>query len=185
VVRKAINGFALLKAMQAEVDASRTEVAAMRAELDAIRQAPIGGDLVKSFTDGAVHQATVTETLAKSLANALDAVQASQHAVSEQAARIEAQDARLNQQDALVKSLSAAVEKFGAQGVGRVSAVTAHERTSPMATVAKSMSVGDVFAKAQALNQSGVINGSDVGRIVAYANGGHGVPPDLAHHFAA
>jgi hypothetical protein len=176
-VVKAINGFAMMKALHGQI-------VTLRAEVVALKEAAPAEAMAKSFTDGTAAQAAMTESLAKSLTSALDAVEQSRGMLAAQAERIAAQEQRIAAQDALVKSLSVAVEKYGATGTGRVSAVTVLERPSTVTTVAKGLSVGEIFAKAESLNKSGAISGSDVGRIVAYANGGHGLPPELAHHFA-
>lgn len=173
-----IDGFALIKALQADIDD-------LRAELATLKDAPVlvADDgrvegLQKSFVEG-------SETLAKSLVVAMDGLAAAQALAAEQAEVIKAQDARLVAAEALVKSLGADVAKFGAAGSGRRAAVTVHERPSAVPVAAPVASVGEVFAKAQALNAAGKLTSIDVARVVARVNSGVGVPAEFAHLFAA
>jgi transcription termination factor Rho len=191
--RVAIDGFALIKSLQDDVAALRDDNVALRAELDALKAveppqaAPAVADeaLAKSFAD---HQAATTqhtETLAKSLAAALDALGAAQAEGKAAAERAAATEAALGEHATLIKSLQADLKAFGETGSGRRSAVVLHEKSSPLPVAAPAApSIGDVFAKAQRLNAEGKINSLDVARICAWANSGQGLPPEFGHLFA-
>lgn len=174
----ALDGFALIKALQADIDD-------LRAELATLKDAPVlvADDgrvegLQKSFTEG-------TETLAKSLVAAMDGLVSMQALASEQATTIAAQAQQIAATDVLVKSLQADVAKFGAAGSGRRAAVTVHERPSAVPVAPKVASVGELFAKATALNVEGKLTSTDVARVVARVNSGGGVPSEFAHLFNA
>lgn len=179
-----IDGFALLKAMGEKIEALEAEVTTLKS-LPAIEAVELtageGFDfdgLQKSFDDR-------TETMAKALASAMDALVASQTQVGELTVKLTAQADQIAQQGLTVKALSDKVTAFGATGRGRAATVSVHEKPSNAAVATPEQTVGDLFAKANTLIAAGKLTAVDAGRINAWVNAGRGVPPEYAAMFAA
>jgi hypothetical protein len=185
VEHDAIDGFALIKALGDDMTALRAEVATLKGAIEAAPKAPDAEALTKSFTDHLAPVANGTEEMAKALGATMDALASARTDLAAASARLAAQGEQITAQDAVLKSLTENMEKIGAQGVGRVSTVSVHERPSVAAVQKAAPTMGEVFAKAQALNVAGTINAIDVSRVNSWVNSGRGIPPDLAHHFAA
>ena len=185
----AIDGLALIKSVRDEfvagLDALRAEFAAAIAAVPAPAAAAVSEEVTKGFTDQVTVVGAQAGELAKALSLALDAVAAEQTARAAQDARIAAQETALGQQGEIIKSMTDALQRYGAAGVGRVSAVTALDRPSPLAKAQPGQTVEQVFAKAEALNKEGKLNAVDVSRICARVNHGLGVPDEFRALFAA
>lgn len=174
----AVDGFAVIKSLVADITALRGELAELKATVEAPVEVPGIDGLQKSFTDGMAGVAGQTETMAKALTVALEGLATSQADVANLSGRIEAQDA-------LVKSLSTKLDAFGATGSGRRSTVSVHEKPSPAAVADVQPTVGELFAKASTLISAGKLSGADAARVNAWVNAGRGIPPELAALFAA
>lgn len=176
----AIDGFALIKALETKLDAALVEIAEIKVSgVTAAAVEPVDVDgLRKSFDEQ-------TETMAKALATAMDALSASQTQVVALTQKLDTQAQAIAQQGALVKSLSDKVTEFGSTGRGRVSTVSVHEKPSPAAVTEAAPTVGELFAKANTLIATGKLNAHDASRVNAWVNSGRGIPPDLAALFAA
>lgn len=181
----AIDGFAVIKSLAAKVEA-------LTAQLDEIKAAPAAepatfdfDGLKKSFDDGMTGVASQTEVMAKALGAALDALTASNEKSAELTTRVAELTAKAAAQDDVMKSLAAKLDAFGTTGAGRRATVSVHEKPSPAAVKQDEPTVGDLFAKANALVGAGKLNAVDVSRIVAAVNHGRGIPTEYAAHFAA
>lgn len=174
---QAVDGFALLKAMQAEIDALRAEVTAL--------PKPDAEAVAKSFADAELANRTVDVELAKSLKSAITEVEAGKAALAASDAKVETLSAALAAQGEVVKSLSDRVDAFASEGTGRRSVVTLHERPSAVSKSEAAPTIGEIFAKANDLIRAGKLTGMDAARLNASVNSGRGVPADLAAVFAA
>jgi hypothetical protein len=187
----AINGFALIKALSDKLDGVTAELVTLKALPAPVQAELVEGEgfdfdgLQKSFTDGMSTIASQTETMAKALATAMDALVASQTQVGELTQKLSTQGEQIAEQATLVKALSEKVTAFGTTGRGRASTVSVHEKPSNAAVAMPEQTVGDLFAKANALIGAGKLTAIDAGRINAWVNAGRGVPPEYAAMFAA
>lgn len=92
--------------------------------------------------------------------------------------------AALSEQAEMLKSLRGEVRKLGAQGNGRRTTLSLHEKPSPVEPKREGLSVGEVFAKAESLIGAGKLNALQAGKLTASLNSGRGIPTDLAPLFA-
>lgn len=172
----AFDGWELIKSMQDSLDS-------LTARLDAA-EAKAAEDVSKSFTDQMAGFGESSVALAKSLGDALDALTVTRAENAEMAKSLGDMAAEMIAQKKVIKSLSETVAQVGVTGRGRQSVVNVQERPSPL-PITKSQSVGEIFAKAQALNAEGKLSSVDVARVVARANSGTALPDEFAHLFAA
>lgn len=190
--RQAIDGFEMLKSMQAEITALRTELADHKSAVLMAEPTAGEGDVAKSFGEQMSSFELVTEEFAKSLGEAFDALRESgeknaalEARIEQQAEGLAAADAAFAAQALTIKALSEQVSAFGETGRGRQSIVVPQDRPGALPTTAKAVTIGEIFAKATELNKAGVLTGFDVARVNTSVNSGRGVPADLQQHFAA
>ena len=87
--------------------------------------------------------------------------------------------ATLQAQTGLIKSLHAQVGALQAQGRGRKTVLTVHEKPSLVPTGSKRPSPQTVLAKAMTAQRAGKLTGTDVARIESYLSRGLDVPAEL------
>ncbi len=86
----------------------------------------------------------------------------------------------MHKQSLLIKSLHTQISALQAQGNGRKSVISLHEKPSAMARKPENPHPQVVLAKAMAAQQTGKITGTDVARIESYLSRGLSVPSELA-----
>jgi hypothetical protein len=92
--------------------------------------------------------------------------------------------AALQESHKMIKSMSDRIDQLANQGRGRKTVIVAHEKNTPVDTLAKSQQAeqptgGQILAKALDAQKLGKITGADVSRAETAINNGVAVPADI------